>query len=143
MSEERRRVLDLLAQGKVSVEEAEKLLRAVEPDTDGAEVDGASGGTESIPKYLFMVAHDNAKGEGPREAFRIKVPLSLLRAGIKLKALVPEEARNQALDNLRAQGIEIDPFELSEDQFDDLVQSLSEFEMEAGDETGGFRIFLG
>ena len=143
MSDERRRVLDLLAQGKVSVEEAEKLLRAVEPDSDVAEVGGASDGTESIPKYLFMVAHDNAKGEGPREAFRIKVPLSLLRAGIKLKALVPEEARRQTLENLRAKGVDFDPFEFSDDQFDDLVRALREFEMEAGDETGGVRIFLG
>ena len=143
MSEERRRVLDLLAQGKVSAEEAEKLLRAVEPESGGAGLDGSNGGTESIPKYLFMVAHNSSKGEGSKEAFRIKVPLSLLRAGIKLKALVPEEARRQTLENLQARGIELDPFELSEDQFDDLVQSLRDFEMEAGDETGGFRIFLG
>ena len=143
MSDERRRVLDLLAQGKISVEDAEKLLRAVEPDGDGAGLDGTNGGTEAIPKYLFLVAHDTTKEAGPREAFRIKVPLSLLRAGIKLKTLVPEEAREQTLENLRARGIDIDPFEVSDDQFDDVVRALREFEMEAGDETGGVRIFLG
>ncbi len=89
-----------------------------------------------------MVAHGSAKEDGSRQVFRIKVPVSLLRAGIKMKALIPEEARKEALEKLQAKGVDIDPFELSEDQIDEFVRALGEFEMEAGDETGDFRMYL-
>ncbi len=140
MSDEKRRVLELLAEGKVNVNEAEKLLRALEPENSAA-LDIPSGGG-SVPKYLFMVAHDDKKGDGSKGVFRMKMPLSLLRAGIKMKAPIPEEARESALSKLKAKGIEIDPFELSEDQVDDFLRALSELEMVAGGGGGEFRMYV-
>ena len=139
MSEDRRRVLELLAQGKVSVDEAEKLLRALAPEVLAERSNGAAG---PVPKYLIMAAHDGKKGDGPKEVFRMKVPLSLLRAGVKMKALIPEEARERAQAKLKARGIEIDPFDLSDDQVDEFLRALGELEMVAGDETGEFRMYV-
>lgn len=136
MSEDRRRVLEMLAESKISVEEAERLLRALDGNEGG---DKAQSGESQrpLPRYLRMVGKDK-----DREVFRLKVPLSLLRAGIKLKALIPEEARQRTTEQLRAKGIEVDPFELSSDEIDDFIRALGELEMEAADDSGSFRIFL-
>src|SRR5437773_2883773 len=59
MSEETRRVLDLLAQGKITVDEADRLLAAIGPASSGSTAagttatgKGAATGETPSPKYL-------------------------------------------------------------------------------------------
>ena len=80
--------------------------------------------------------------DGKYEGVRMRVPLELLRAGIKMRALVPEAKRDKINEKLKEKGIEGDVFDMSEDQIDDLIRSLCELEIEAGEGDGGVRIFL-
>ncbi len=80
--------------------------------------------------------------DGKDEGFRMRVPLDLLRAGIKMRALIPETKRNKINVKLREKGIEGDIFEMTDDQIDTLIRSLGELELEAGDGDGSFRLYL-
>ena len=95
----------------------------------------------STPRFLKLEV--NAIGEdGKDEGLRMRVPLDLLRAGIKMRALIPKAKRDRINEKLKEKGIEGDVFDMSNDQIDDLIRSMCELEIEAGDGEGGLRIFL-
>jgi len=125
MSEDSRRILRMVAEGKISVDEGERLLAAL-GDT-GSDTGGPA------PKYLKIQA--NSSGSGKDDSFRLRVPLSLIRAGMKMRGLVPEKARNEVNEKLREKGIEIDLFEMSERDIDGMIRMLAEVEVDA--ESGG------
>lgn len=141
MSDDRRQILELLSKGTISVEEAERLLKALGKETGPSRSTGfvlADKPARKLPKYLKMVAADN-KNEG---SFRMTVPLSLVKAGLKMKALVPENVREQTVEGLKKEGIDINPFELSPEELDSFIESLAELEMEAGGDDGTFKLYL-
>jgi hypothetical protein len=70
------------------------------------------------------------------------VPLDLIRAGLKLRALIPETKRDKINDKLRKKGIEGDVFEMSDDKIESLIRTLGELEIEGVDGEDGFRLYL-
>lgn len=140
MSEETRRVLEMVAAGRITVDEGERLLAALRAGQ--AEPQPVTAEAESPPpRFLKMEAVGSGK-DGKEEGFRLRVPLELLRAGIKMRALIPESKRDRINQKLREKGVEGDIFEMSDEQIDTLIRSLGELEMEAGDGEGSFRLYL-
>ena len=59
MTENRRQILDMLSEGKISVEEAESLLGLLEQPASVATSGSDTGaGRKSPPKYLRVVVED-------------------------------------------------------------------------------------
>lgn len=145
MSEERRRVLDMLAEGKITVDEAEKLLTALgASDAAAAEAPAelpAPPGKRA-PKYLRVVDEKggNADGTGG-ERVNIRVPLALIRAGIKLQALIPQHAREKVSGALRAKGIDLDLTTLVEKTGEELIAHLADLSIEVDKDNEKVRIF--
>jgi hypothetical protein len=94
MSAERRKVLEMLAAGKITAEEADRLLErlasATGPDRGPAAgaaspADGGEGaGRPRVPRFLRVVV------DSPdRDGIDIRLPLGLVRTGLKLPALLP------------------------------------------------------
>lgn len=139
MSNETKRVLEMVAAGKITVEEGERLLgvlgagQSASPPPAEAE--------RSAPRFLKVEAGSTRK-DGKDEGFRLRVPLDLIRAGIKMRALIPEAKRDKINEKLREKGIEGDVFEMSDDQIETLIHSLGELEMEAGDGGDSFRLYM-
>ena len=84
MSEETRQVLELLSQGKVSVLEAEQLLQAVK----------AAGGQgredrKVEPRFFRILVNKPAREGKKAEAVNIRVPITVVRGGLRLGALFP------------------------------------------------------
>jgi polyhydroxyalkanoate synthesis regulator phasin len=138
MSEETKRVLEMVAAGKITVEEGERLIGVLGA---GQSAPPPVEGERPAPRFLKMEAGATGK-DGKEEGFRMRVPLDLLRAGIKMRALIPETKRDRINEKLREKGIEGDVFEMSEDEIDALIRSLGELEIEGGDGDGGFRLYL-
>lgn len=91
MSEERQKILRMLEEGKITVEEAARLIEAVEPP---ASVGKAPSGEKA--EFLRVLVCENGQ-----EKVKVNVPLALAR--IALKA-IPNSARQQ----INAQGVDID-----------------------------------
>ncbi len=137
MSDDTKRVLKMVEAGKITADEGERLLAGLAVGQSAPPDDKE----KSTPRFLKMVARSIDEA-GKDEGFRMRVPLDLLRAGIKMRALIPRKKREKINEKLKEKGIEGDIFEMSDDQINTLIRSLSEIEMEAADNSGSFRIYL-
>ncbi|MFZ1990999.1 MAG: hypothetical protein WAW96_14650 [Alphaproteobacteria bacterium] len=137
MSNDRRQILDMLANGKITADEAERLLAAL----DGAPSSGFStGGTTSQPRYLRVVV-DSEKDEGNPTKVNIRVPLSLVRAGVKLGALMPAQARDHVNEALREKGIAIDVNQIKPADVEAMLDQLGELTVDVDDKKAKVRVF--
>jgi hypothetical protein len=129
MSAERRRILDMVAQGKISAAEAEELLEAVgQGETVPAAAEGgAVGVSRPAKKFLRVLVED---GE---DKVNIRVPLSLLRAGIRLTNLLPEQARGQIERVMAEKGLPGDLANIKPERVEDLIEQLGELAVDVND----------
>ena len=58
-------------------------------------------------RYLRVLVDTDQNGRNTR--VNVRVPMALLRAGVRLSGLAPEEARERANAAMRAKGIAFDP----------------------------------
>lgn len=143
MSEERRQILAMLAEKKITVDEAERLLNALNEPGDRRESSaetprGVSDATKKKPKFLCVqVLPKNREGKRG-EKINIKVPLFLLKTGLKLKGVLPEEVGEKIKAKLGEKGIDLTG--LDEKSFDELVQGLTELSIDVDDEDEQVRI---
>ncbi|MFI7610255.1 SHOCT-like domain-containing protein [Nonomuraea terrae] len=138
MNEQRKDVLDMLVEGKITAEEAERLLVALERDQSPA-ASRLAPRPKGRAKYLRLEMEFLEDGESGR--LNVRVPLQLLRAGVQLVALIPPRALDRANAELVKAGVPIDLTQLKPAQLEALVEHLDEtiVEMEAPD--GHLRVF--
>ncbi|HWA04140.1 MAG TPA: hypothetical protein VG819_11515 [Rhizomicrobium sp.] len=128
MNGNRRRILDMLAAGRVTAGEAEQLLSALEraPAPD-AGPDAPAGAM----RYLRILVERAPEREGEEPAkVNIRVPLRLLHAGVKLGSLLPEDARVHLNEALREKGVDIDVSRFKGENLDDLLRNLNDLSID-------------
>ena len=136
MSAERKKVLEMLASGKITADEAERLLNALE-DKKNANFQSKTTESRPLPEYLFVKV-DSSDGDN----VNIRVPLKLIRAGINLKSLLPREAQDKIKENLSDKGINFD--DINSENFEEIVEALREFEVNVDEKRGDkVRIYCG
>ena len=133
MTEDRRKILEMLANKKVSVDEAFRLLSVI--DTPEGEKTGLppSGITEKArPKYLRVTVLPNPESSQAQNFDRVnvRVPVSLIRAGIRLTSLIPPESREKVSGALREKGIDFDMRNFKPEDLDEIVDALGELEVD-------------
>ncbi|MFZ0964713.1 MAG: hypothetical protein WAO35_27970 [Terriglobia bacterium] len=124
MSQETKKVLEMLASGQISADDAEKLLEKLgtngaAPATAAASEEGAKPGQKL--RFLRVVVD-----EPDHKQVNIRVPLAMLGTGIKLFAMLPTKAseklaekgidlsalrnlpREELLDQLRELHVDVD-----------------------------------
>jgi hypothetical protein len=117
MNEERKRILNMLAENKITAQEAEALLDAMSPPpATGAAKGGGAPGAD--PRYLRVLV------EGDEDKVNVRVPLQLIRAGVRLAALIPAAAHGPVNKALQERGIDIDVSKLKLEDLESLVQHL-------------------
>lgn len=134
MSEERRKILDMLSEGKITVEEAEKLLAAISDEIGYQEnqTDDAKTGRLGF-KYLRIVVEPSPSSD-KKEKVNIRVPAKLIRAGLKWAALMPKHARTKVHEALHEKGIEMDFDKMSFADIEELVTHLNDFSIDVDGE---------
>lgn len=126
MSETRRQVLEMLAAGKITAEEAEQLIAALERDMPASAAPSDVTTKPSFKaKYLRVIVESDDPNEshGPVKV-NTRVPMQLLRAGVKLAALIPPQARNHVDQALHEQGI---PFAMNQIKPENLEEIVDHF----------------
>lgn len=141
MSDDRSRILTMLATGKITAEEAERLLDALDSRAGGATSSMPSDEPaikgdpapllEALPKFLYVKV--NAENG---DTVDVKVPLALVRSGLKLTSLIPAQAMDQINDSLSEHGISIDFSNLKPEDIDELVEALREMEVNVDSANG-------
>jgi len=121
MSEERKKILDMLAKGKISVDEAERLLSALS-ESEGESSPGKSAEVSKL-KYLRVVV-EPGPGSEKDERVNIRVPIKLIRAGMKLASLLPNDVQGKVDDALKEKGMSLDFSQINEENLEEIVESL-------------------
>ncbi|MET7291623.1 hypothetical protein ABZS79_05620 [Streptomyces griseoloalbus] len=141
MNEQRRQILHMLAEGRITADEAERLIDALEREQPESPR-GATPRPKHRPKYLRVVVHstDDAGGDGPSRV-DIQIPLQLLRAGVRLTSLVPPQALTRINAEMHKSGVPIDLTELKPQHLEELVEQLDEVTIDVDDPDGQVRVF--
>lgn len=139
MSEDRRKILDMLAQGKITVEEAEKLLSAIsEPSGESAPHEEKH--KKDFPKYLRVVVEPGPESV-KKEKVNIRVPFQLLRAGIKLASLIPVDVQGKIEKHLKEKGVDMDLSKIKSDNLEELLIHLNDLTVDVDSKEEKVRIF--
>jgi ABC-type antimicrobial peptide transport system ATPase subunit len=129
MNEHRRQILQMLSQGQITADEAEQLITALEKEPE-------SGSTPKVrAKFIRVVVED-----GPTKV-NVRVPMQLLRAGVKLASLIPPQARVHVDSALREHGMQIDLSQLKPENLEELLDHLNDLTVDVDDKNSKVRVF--
>jgi hypothetical protein len=133
MNENRRQVLEMLAAGKITADEAERLISALETDsaTVAGEFSGSVGGTAKVKtraKYLRVLveADEQVTGLKGPTSVNVRVPMQLLRAGVRLASLIPAQAHGQLDQALSSHGVPLTLSQIKPENLEELIDHLEE-----------------
>jgi hypothetical protein len=145
MSDNRKRILEMLAEKKISVEEAERLLTLTGAEEESENKSHNVAPDVKLPyKYLRVVVQpgpENQEGNGV-EKVNVRVPMKLIRAGMKLTALIPPQAADKMHDAMQEQGIDFDIRNLKPDDIEELIDALADLEVNVNDGKETVRVYV-
>ena len=141
MNEQRCQVLEMLAEGKITADEAERLIDALEREQPESPP-GATPRPKPRPKYLRVVVNseDDTGVDGPSR-INVRVPLQLLRAGVRLTSLVPPQALTRINAELDKSGVPIDLTQLKPQHLEELIEQLDELAVDVDDAQSKIQVF--
>jgi len=141
MNEHRRQILQMLSEGKINADEAERLISALEtPPAKSSEEASAAG--KIRPKFLRVQVDAEESGpkyEGPTKV-NVRVPMQLLRAGVRLASLIPAPALRRANHAMQEQGLPIDLTQIKPENLEDLVEQLSDLTVDVDQKEQGSKV---
>lgn len=150
MNENRKQILEMLAAGRITADEAERLLVALDPEPGigaGAQTAAsANGATKTRPKYLRVLveADDSMTGNKGLTTVNVRVPMQLLRAGVRLAALIPQQVHNQLDSALSRHGIPLTLSQIKPENLEELIDHLGDLTVDVdgkGESTAKVRVF--
>jgi hypothetical protein len=141
MNADRRSILDMLAEGKINAEEAERLLSAMDRGEPSPAAASAPRSGSNQPKYLRVAVDTDEPGDGGPTKVNIRVPMALLRAGVRLTSLIPPGARDQVNAELSKNGMAFDINQLKPENLEDLIDHLNDLQVDVDQEKTKVRIF--
>lgn len=139
MNEQRRQILEMLADGKITADEAERLIDALDRE-EPEPSPGTVSRQKSRPKYLRVVVIDNSAGDEPSRV-NVRIPLQLLRAGVRFASLIPPQAVTKINEKLDESGVPIDLTELKPQQLEELIDHLDDLTIDVDDPNSKVQVF--
>lgn len=131
MNKESKLILDMLAEGKITAEEAERLLSKVGNAPETATVAEQKSPRPGKLKYLRVLV-ESKDGDN----VNVRVPLALVKAGIKLKGVIPKEAHEKMYEK----GVDLDALSALDE--DELMEALRDLQVDVDSDKGDkVRIF--
>lgn len=138
---ERQKILEMLASGKITVEEAEKLLNATgdQPALSSGQVaaEPVAASAKAKARYLRVLVSG-----GKEEKVDVRIPLQLVRAGVKLGSLIPKNIQTKIDDSLHEKGMQFSLADIEPETVEELIDGLSDFSVDvSGDDGESVRVF--
>jgi hypothetical protein len=125
MTEERKKILEMLSEGKITAEDAERLLDKIEATPSSPPRQPREPGKPGKIKWL-MVRVDSSDGD----KVNVRVPINLIRTGIKLGAILPSGASE------RIQDVGIDLNDLAKLADEELIEALADLQVDVNSDDG-------
>jgi hypothetical protein len=147
MNENRRQILEMLAAGKITTDEAERLLAAIEPGAVSVgELKGSVGGNgdakgatvKTRSKYLRVLveADESMTGMKGPTTVNVRVPMQLLRAGVRLASLIPQQAHQHLDEALSQHGVPLTLSQIKPENLEELIDHLEDLRVDVDGKEG-------
>jgi hypothetical protein len=137
MNENRRKILEMLATGQISADEAERLIAALDKDQSAASpANGSEPRSKAKAKYIRVLVEDNGSSK-----VNIRVPMQLLRSGVKLASLIPDHARMHVNHALREHGVPFDLGQIKPENLEEVIDQLDDLTVDVDDKDVKVRVF--
>jgi galactose-1-phosphate uridylyltransferase len=144
MTENQKKILEMVADKKITVEEAYRLLSLIQPSSDSS---GSNTFKElkPAPKYLRVIVDaehnwEEGRDKGPVH-INVRVPVALIRAGVKLASLIPPEAYNQMDEKLKNRGLMFDLRNMKPENIEELIRSLNDLQVDIDGSAEKVRVY--
>jgi hypothetical protein len=138
MNDHRRRILDMLAAGKITADEAEQLLNAL-PESE-AKADAAP----SVPPQYLRIEVRKPARDGQRERkVNLRVPVAVVKSGLKLGSLMrgfKDDRWGRWSDHLRARGLDVDFDQLDATSLEALLNHAGDVTIDVDDGRAQIRV---
>src|ERR1035437_234230 len=132
MTEERRQILEMLATGKINADEADRLLGAVQGGSSTATATATA--PSKAPKFIrVMVDAKEGKNDKPIHV-NVRVPIALLRAGVRLASLIPTVAQDKVNEELRKNGLDFDIRQIKPENINEVIDQLQDLTVDVDHE---------
>jgi len=131
MNEHRREILQMLSEGKISADEAERLLAALDKERPAAEE-----GPQRRPKFLRVAVENEDETK-----VNVRVPMQLLRAGVRLASLIPPQERSRVDEAMRERGVTLDLAQIKPENLEELVDQLGEMTVDVNNDDVRVRVY--
>jgi hypothetical protein len=138
MNPDRRSILQMLADGKISADEAERLLTALDRGVPSSLPASAANGA---PKYLRVLVDTDEPGQGGPTKVNIRVPMALLRAGVRLTSLMPPQAREHINAEMAKNGVPFDIGQMRPENLEEMLDQLNDLQVDVDQERTKVRVF--
>lgn len=139
MNQERLKVLNMIAEGKITAEEGGKLLEALdkkeEKKIEPVEVKKEKGNIN----YLFVDI--NPKSDSSSEKVHVKVPLALVRAGVNIASMLPADVQDTVNNAMDEKGMKFDLSSIKPENIEELIQALEEMEVNIDSDEHTVRVY--
>jgi polyhydroxyalkanoate synthesis regulator phasin len=138
MTEERRQILEMLATGKINADEADRLLGAVQGGSSTATATATA--PSKAPKFIrVMVDAKEGKNDKPIHV-NVRVPIALLRAGVRLASLIPTVAQDKVNEELRKNGLDFDIRQIKPENINEVIDQLQDLTVDVDHEEDDVKI---
>jgi hypothetical protein len=138
MNEDRKRILAMLADGKITADEAERLLDALSARSPAPYA--AAPPPSNRPKYFRVEVNSNDGHDGPTKV-NVRVPMQLLRAGVRLGSLIPPKAREEVNAAMAREGIPFDINTIKPENLEELIEHLAGVTVDVDDPNARVRVY--
>jgi hypothetical protein len=138
MNDERKKILELISDGKINVDEANDLLNAsIKKETQLTYQNSAK-----VDKFVYVSVEpkDTPDGKKVGRVF-VKVPFALIKAGFNIAGLIPKNAQEEINNGLKKQGMNFDFTDLNPENVKDIMASLEELTVEVDNEDSIIRVY--
>ena len=147
MSENQKKILQMLAEGKISVDEAQRLLALI--GAEGEKENGSGNITHksiSAPRYMHVIVEPKlgagrVEGRDFHGKVNVRVPFGLIRAGMKFATLIPPDAAEHVDKAFKEKGLNFDIRKLKDEDLEELISALHDSEVNVDSEHETIRVY--
>ena len=137
MSDDKRKILEMIGAGTITPEEGEKLLDALSRSDERKD---EAESPDFKNKSLYIDVRSKNKEEN-KEKVHIRIPFPLLKAGINIMALIPKEAKENIDSKLKEKNIDFNLNNLSDGNVQDFIKAVEDVSIEVEDEDDFIQIY--
>jgi SHOCT-like protein len=124
MTEERRQILEMLAAGKINADEADRLLGALQGEPPASAT--TTTRDKPSPKFLRVIIDSTDDRKSSPVHINVRVPVALLRAGVRLASFIPTNAQERVNEELHRNGVSFDISQIKPENLNELIDQLQD-----------------